>query len=448
MWAKVLRIFAFFLSSNMQKEIEDKLHEVYEEVIEGPQRVQEIFNDFYGEERVDLQGIPTYDYFKETIENINVTYMVINHYGELMSRVPSEVKPVIETIIRKVNPVRFMNSPELITLLLPHCIDYLQRALSATPFLLVHFPKVRVTNEYDRFVDIKDLYAKVPITINGESTGTVMLNRSTYPISHLRSNYMHSHVPGLNLNNLGQFKNVCMGTGPIRATITNLSREFDSDLWQLFCLELDRFTRVESLRGGPYRKLEGIGNCNSDSAVPMYFHQSSYNAAGVFTKEDFTGFIKWLLRRKVLKFTVCPTGFAIADPYYNIMLKLSNEFIKYWNTKISAHTTKQSLCSLVKARILMRYLFRDGRLYNYLDSSGRTYEEFEGTTMFTFKGNDVKFHIEPEVSNDNENVVLWLSDSLAQEVLKSILEILNYNYGREERKEKEVTPTCQGRYYL
>lgn len=445
---KGIKTFAFFLSSNMQKEVEDKLHEFYEKVIEYPQKIQEIFNDFYGEERVDLQGIPTYDYFKETIEDINVTYMVINHYGALMSRVPSEVQSIIETIRGEANTIRFKDNPELITLLLPHCIDYLQRALGVTPFLLVHFPKVRITNEYDRFVDIKDLYAKVPITVNGKSTGAFLLNRSTYPISHLGSDYMHSHVPGLNLRNLEQFKNVCMGSGPIRATITNLSREFDSDLWQLFCLELDRFTRVESLRGIPYRKLEEIGKFTNNSAVPMYFHQSSYSTANVFTKEDFTGFIKWLLRRKVLKFTVCPTGFAIADPYYNIMLKLSNEFIKYWNTKISAHTTKQSLHSLIKAKILGRYLFHDGRLYECLNSSGRTYEEYEGATMFTFKGNDVKFHIEPEVSNDNVNEVLWLSDNLAQEVLKSILEILNYNYGREERREKGVTSSCQGRYYL
>ena len=171
-----------------------------------------------------------------------------------------------------------------------------------------------------------------------------------------------------------------------------------------------------------------------------------YVTNSVLTNEDYIGFIKWIIRRKVLKFNVCPTGFALAHTYYDVMLKLSNEFIKYWNTKIAAHTTNYSLEYLIDCKILKKYVFKDGKLYKYTGNTGLRCDRYEGAAMFTFKGNEVKFHVISESDNgEPNNEVLWLSDDLAQNVLKLILEILNYNYGREEER---TAPTGKGRYYI
>lgn len=433
----------------MQEDIEVKLHEAYEKLIEYPRKVQEIFNDFYGEERVDLQGIPSYDDFKEDIEVTNVASIVRRHGSELLRTASVEAKPIIESLRKEEGTVFFTENPTLITYVLPECIGLLRKLMDYNLFILVYFPFVRVTNEHDRYVDIQDLYAKIPISIKGEAKGSFFLNRSTYPVTHLRADYMHSHCPGLNLDDLSQFKSVCVGSGPIRSTIASLGGEFDSDLWQLFCLELEKFTKVESLSGVPYRRLEEIGRNATMLSIDMNFNSAFRYAITVPTNEDYTGFIKWIIRRKVLKFNLCPTGFALAHTYYDVMLKLSNEFIKYWNTKIAAHTTCCSLEHMIACKILRRYVFKDGKLYKYTGNAGLGYDRYEGAAMFTFKGKEVRFHVIPESDNDEpNNEVLWLSDALAQNVLKVILEILNYNYGREERGEEGAASTGKGRCYI
>lgn len=431
----------------MQEDIKVKLHEAYEKLIEAPRKVQEIFNDFYGEERVDLQGIPSYDNFEEILKNTCINSLINGCWSDIMEGASDEAKTIIESLD---NNACFTDSLSIASYILPLSINILKESLNYHPFILVYFPYVRVTNENDKFVDIQDLYAKVPITMNGQAVGAFFLNRSTYPVAHLQADYMHSHSPGLNLGNLSDFKSVCMGSGPIRTTMVNLSREFDDGLWQLFCLELDKFTKVESLRGIPYRRLEEIGRNAQLYKVNTRLSNVPFRLAypPIFTREDSIGFIKWLIERKALKFNLCDKGFALAHTYYDTMLRLSNEFLKYWNTKIMANTTHYHLDDLINTGVLYRYIFKDGILCRYSGVSGRDFSRYEGLPMFLFKGKTIKFHIINEVDpNEVNNEVLWLDESYAQNILRVILEILNYNYGREERRE-EVTSSGEGRYYI
>lgn len=109
--------------------------------MEKPRRILEIFSDYFGEDKVDMQGFRTKEEFCE--------------YKSLER-----------------------NDTDAISL--PNGI-----------FILVWFPQVRVTNEYNKSVDIQDLYAKVIINTEGQLIGKFYLNRATYPLSHMRVGYMH-----------------------------------------------------------------------------------------------------------------------------------------------------------------------------------------------------------------------------------------------------------------
>ena len=47
----------------MSEEITKKVQEIYDNLMYFPHKVLDIFNDFFGEDRVDLQGFITFEEF-------------------------------------------------------------------------------------------------------------------------------------------------------------------------------------------------------------------------------------------------------------------------------------------------------------------------------------------------------------------------------------------------
>ena len=175
------------MSGETIKLIEEKIEELYNSLMGRPLRVLSIFNNFFGEDKVDMQGYWSLDKLKSWI-NIEplLTYIPSgstvgmsnndwNVYKAMsITDLPeSQVEKVIgaitgDVVKEKIGNLKFNGI-----------------------FILVHFPHVRVTNEYDRFVDINHLWAKVKVMYNGTLNGRFTLNRSEYTLLHIRSNYMH-----------------------------------------------------------------------------------------------------------------------------------------------------------------------------------------------------------------------------------------------------------------
>ena len=184
-----------------------KLHK---ELMEKPLKVYEIFKDFFGENLVDLQGFPD---------------------------------------------------------LIPESPALGESGYSG--YIIVRFPHVTVTNEHERSVDIREVYVKLKIDHTGSLIGKFQLSRAHFPMSHIRSNYAHSHIPGIpSLDS--PFLDPCLGSGPINNTINSLNVDFDEDLWNLFCLELQKYVGTESVSGVPYRYLEHIGVDRFSSSVNTF----------------------------------------------------------------------------------------------------------------------------------------------------------------------------------
>lgn len=196
--------------------------------------VYEVFKNYFGEENVDLQDIPDEE---RVVDMIYACTDITN----------------IETSF----PIEISDA------------DYdsiASRFRSAKPFILVHWPTVTVTNEYNRSITIKDLYAKIKLDCEGriptENRG-FLLNRATYSVEQWVSSYMHSHIAQIPKDNLERFQEPCLGSGPIIDTINSLKADitegFDEIRWMLFCEELSRYVTVESIAGVPYNHLENVG---------------------------------------------------------------------------------------------------------------------------------------------------------------------------------------------
>ena len=373
----------------MKEEVIEKLTEMYGILMEKPNMLFDIFKDFYGEEFVDMQGYLSLEqYISEVTSNTSEDYILLSSIPLLSDR--------------------FLSI-----------------------FILVRFPEVRVTNENDKFIDIWELYAKVLFDWGGKFR-EFTLNRSEYNLFQLANNYMHSHVSSIPLNNLTSFQHPCLGSGPIRTTIATLADNFDELRWQLFCLEVSKYVQVESLSGGPYHRLENLGEKSmlqgerswvlySDVSLP---HFNSFN------NDRVKNFVKWLLDRKKLKFDYTNGSYGISMSYVNWRVFLSNEFIEWYNIQFSEGKITDTYNTLISEGVLQRGVINNNRFFYDRQFKGLNYSSFVGKKVCTFKGEEVVLKIRDLNDKDNtNNLSNFINSNLAEHIYKCILQVINYKYG-------------------
>lgn len=416
--------------------IEDKLDEIYSIIMTKPNQILEIFNNFFGEDRVDMQGLPSIEGFKNWMMNeaglggfaprdssvYNEDFDYYDYRYRALSTIPEE------------KCIEILNSASIVSIV--NVIT--ETNIFKGGFILVHFPHVRITNEYDKFVDINHLYAKVKILLNGTMNNYFSLNRAEYSYLHISSGYMHSHVSDIPYRDFTQFQTPCTGTGPINDTMSNLNREFDSDIWELFCLELSKYVEVESIAGTPYHRLENLGTSSNDvissrfeviNVLPYY---SSLN------NDMLRKFTSYFIKQGKLKFDYRDGSYSLGMSFTEYILTISNEFIDWYNDQFNKGVYNFNLRRLTEGGVLRSCIIADGRIYEDGSSSNvDRYRGYIGKKVCTFKGQDVLVSITDinEVEEDNKSFILDTRAALY--VLSKILHVINYKYGKPEQTDSE-----------
>lgn len=441
----------------MSEDTEIKLHSIYNELMEKPMRIKEIFEDFFDADRVDMQGFLTYEQFKDTL---NVAPLI--SYFSLdcpeVTGLNSVDKSMVTTLWNEGASSETLLSDSAITMVfLPLIKSSVGNNWFNELFILVHFPHVRVTNEYDRFIDITHLWAKVEFNWEGKGKGYFGLNRSEYTAVQFRSNYMHSHVRDIPTRDFTYFASPCTGSGPINSTLATLSVDFDDAIWQLFCLELDRYVRVESISGVPYHKLENIGTQQLGAGTDHFPMRTLF---GDYPRNDFWAdkserFIRHLLESKVLSFNYHNNQYGLAMSWVEFIVALSNSFIEWYNKEFVEGTVTDTFQDLIDRAIIKKAFIKDGRVYyvgNRINIAPVGLTVHIGKKVCTFKGRDITLNITGIISSeDNGNEVIILRLEYAETILGSILRVLNYNYGRENNTgegSEEVTSLSSTRRYF
>lgn len=176
----------------MNEELKQKVETLYRELLELPRAVTEIFNDFYGEERVDLQPISLEDFIIELNE-----YPMYDLIGHNMSNLANSSyarnnrnEDDLENFRNLIwEPVT--GSVAIFDKFAPYMKEFIGNKWFINIPIIVHFPHVTIRNEYDRTVEVDNLWAKVPITWEGKGKGWFKMNRSEYDVVHMQSDYMH-----------------------------------------------------------------------------------------------------------------------------------------------------------------------------------------------------------------------------------------------------------------
>lgn len=301
--------------------------------------------------------------------------------------------------------------------------------------IIIHFPKVTVTNENDRSIDITELWVKVEIDGDGCIDGTFTFMRSEYTDVQFRSGYGHSHMPPIDASNFDSWLSPCLGGGPIRHTIAALSSGFSEEMWQLFCLELSKYVTVESLGGIPYRCLERVGNINDNSReVTEYTGEVRVYGNNVIKPEiEFVNkFIPYVILKKPFKFNYVDGAYGIAMPYNKLLVILSNLFIKWHNALPNDLKYSEEI---LYSKIISKGKYFNNKLYyivNPSNSSNNDSRPLEGTLLFTFKGEQIKFHIAETPSGEDQNTAILLKPNIVTVLIDRILKIVNHRHGKED----------------
>lgn len=408
----------------MQYTINQFRKEAFKEVYQ----VYEVFQNFFGEDSVDLQNLPDNSQILDTFYSFDIEESEYEH----VYNIPDDM---LADLIRS--------------------LGY------AKPFILVYWPRVRVTNENDRSIIIQDLYAKIELDAKGniptEKRGFT-LNRATYPMKQWVCGYMHSHISNIPKDNLEDFQLPCLGIGPIIGTISslraNISDGFDETRWMLFCHELSLYVTVESLQGVPYRRLEdihmsnlldGFGKYNNlYGMMPKYFNRAFHP----FTLKQF---ILYYLHNGHLSINYQNEKFKVGMPYFDFMIDISNAFIDFFNQ----HFTKKEADACFDRHILCHAVVDNGKFFKPNTSTPNPdVSGYIGKKVCTFKGQDITLRILEDSSEKPQKSVV-LSHGLAMYILNNILKIINYRYTNEYIRQHcgdspaaLPAPTNQRVYYI
>ena len=418
------------MNGEATKLIEEKIEELYNSLMDRPLRVLSIFNDFFGEDKVDMQEYWSLDEFKSWlkikslatyISNGNIVSMNTDEWSMYrtctITNLPrDQVKKVVNVLTNTTVKERIGN------------------AKFNGIFILVHFPHVRVTNEHSRFVDINHLWARVRVTYNGTLNGGFTLNRSEYTMLHISSGYLHSHISNIPISNFTIFQLPCLGSGPIKDTISTLNRDYDEDMWNMFCLELSKYVTVESITGRPYHYLERLGTSNMEADLNSFI---TYLSPGIyevdFRSHKLKEFVRYFINSKKLKFNYVNGSYSIGMLFTEFIILISNEFIKWYNDQFNKEELTAKFAELKRKCILKECIIDNGKIYY---DEGRnnvnTYAQYIGKKVCMFKGREITVDITDIAEVRNENKSIILNTHIALYILATILKVLNYRYGRSK----------------
>jgi hypothetical protein len=362
-------------------------------------------------------------YFSSAYSVLEIFY---NHFGE--ENVDSSI-PRFEDLSTGI-----VNSPNFVD----HLKNFYRRV-----DIIVKFPEVTITNEKGNSVFVKNLFAKQTLVIdyrnNAEESTCVMdnafqLSRSHFYKSHLYADYMHSHCNGLPFIAVDSpWLNCCLGSGPIRNTISTLCTEYNLNVWQLYCFELDSYVHTESLAGGPWRRMSNITSLPFRPAPRLNNYVTVFNfPLRAEFKQMFKDFIEYFVRHTYIPFCYVNKSYMIALPYLDFAILTSNKFIEWMNLKTNSFRTEAMVDLITHEKLLNSYLIKDNKIEEPINSSRsvRDLSALDGRTSFTFKGVSVVIEVEEDASN-----ICTTTTILKQEIIGYIATLLtksiNYYYGNK-----------------
>ena len=250
----------------------------------------------------------------------------------------------------------------------------------------------------------------------------------------MEDSHLTGHIHSIPTNDFTKFQNPCTGSGPINGTISALNRDYDEDMWNMFCLELSKYVTVESVAGVPYNYLEKLGTHDMEAGVDRFITYLSPNYyRSVITPNKFKEFVRYFINSKKLKFNYVNGSYSIGMSLIEFIVLISNEFIKWYNDQFNKEELTAKFASLKRHNILRECIIDNGKIYYDVSRNNvNSCAQYIGRKVCVFKGREITVDIADIVGVRNENKSIILDTQTALYILTTILKVLNYRYGRDK----------------
>ena len=395
-----------------------------------------LLRDYFTEELTDVTYInsdtklftlfmetPLIDMASSVVRDTDFSYETVSNLIRPGNNMSNPANQILEDVVKEVvtEPTAFID-------------NLILRRYHA--YLYIRFPKVTVTNEDDKSVDIDELYVLVIINGDGTLRYKFSMVRSSYPMIQWLSGYSHSHLPALYISEVPHFNYPCLGDGPIGLTQKSLKFEFNIDMWGLFAFELEKYVAQESLIGGPYIKLESIGRSNKATEIKLCYKDTLET---VRDNIDLKDFLRSYCNHTNLNVSYKEGQYDLGITDINFVISLSDYFIKWYNNKVAEGIYYTTLNRLIDNNILNKVIIDGNKVYSdsIIKNINNT-QSLEGAHLtmsedsdkdFIFKGKPVTLHIDGNLNLKSKNYTLLLNTGICSYMLTKILEVINNKYG-------------------
>ncbi len=406
--------------------------------LERINEVKLIFEDHFGENFVECKPENALNEITESsvLEKSVWTKEILNEIFNLPSELKSKTKEEnYDYILSTVTPENILTILERGTW--DGFYDFLRQFQYQ---IVVHFPKVTITNENNKSIIIQDLYTKVYINGLGNLCSAPLFNRATYPYVQMVKGYMHSHIKDIVTD--AHFTSSCLGNGPINRTINSLRMEYEEGLWKLYCIEIEKYVHVESIHGGPYHRLENVTKNNIEKVRPEIKMRTSFPIHDDDVLRNFLiNFTSILIASPELKWiTTYKLGYSLGMSLSEFILVASKIFINYYNTELLKNNIDLPQNYLFDINILSNYIYEDDTLAelgtNQTLHSSRA--SLQGKELFVFKDKPVILNIlSKNYDPDNKSLIL-LSQNLCNYIATQLTYIINYGNFTDSTSQKRL----------
>lgn len=426
----------------MEDSVKEKLKAIYYDC--KPASILDVFIDQFDENNVD-SNIMTFDQFIDAIKDLTPGRLGITKFADSNQYGTYEMDPADYEKNGRGKPlVEYVPDIRMLDYLKPNFHQIILRGNTSIE-IKVHFPRVRVTNEYDKYIDIQDLYARVKCDVNGKMVQDVQMTRTTFPYSHFKAHYAHSHLPSVYRSDIGNWQHPCLGYGPLCETQYTLARNYDINIWGLFTYELAKYVTIESISGGPYVRLESVGS--GDIASDLCYYQLD-NTFPICRNREINRllmhFIKYYASKQKFKVKFVDGEYQFGENPVDACIHLSNEFIKWFNKYgVTSTVTPEQ----IKVELMRPYIVADGKIYYKREENGTSIEDarqLDGKPLFTFKGEQVhlKIIITDDLANSNNTYMLF-SGTFLNRIVSYILGLMNFKHSKANGQRRENSQTTE-----
>ena len=206
-------------------------------------------------------------------------------------------------------------------------VDIIETTNTGTS-VYIWFPKETISNSKGQKHTIYDLYIKINF-VNSRFVDMRTI-RTSFTLAELHSGYSHSHSPsqpcvhtGATIRTYTSERSCCLGTGPLNQLMGDY---IDSNILMSLCIYIEKWVRWESLEGGPYARIEQIGNIGlTTSSLPQSLPSLKALLESCYIPKSLIQNLNWSVVKKEYK---------ILNPIEYFMLGIIIPSEKYYTYRL------------------------------------------------------------------------------------------------------------------